>query len=77
MGTSDKDFLSRDRKGEGAYADTHGVTEVNSSGPKGNPALTGREGNVAENPVAQKHGMAGDHAHDSTTGTGEKKGLLQ
>jgi hypothetical protein len=53
LGTSDKDFAGRDRLGEGAYADTHGAFSSNTTGPKGNTALTGREGNVEKNPVAQ------------------------
>ncbi|WWC89565.1 uncharacterized protein L201_004489 [Kwoniella dendrophila CBS 6074] len=59
LGTSDKDFVGRDRKAGtgalGAYADEQGPFKGNTSGPGGNTALTGREGSNPEsdNPVAR------------------------
>lgn len=70
LATSDKDFTGRDRTGPvgGAYSDTQGNFQGNTSGPGGNSALTGREGNVENNPVAQAK-SATDGTHSSTTGT--------
>ena len=45
--------------GDGAYSDTHGAFQSNTSGPGGNTALTGREGTAAKNPVAQAAGRTG------------------
>jgi hypothetical protein len=66
LATSDKDFTGRERLGgtSGAYADTHGRFEGNTTGPSGNTALTGREGNPAHNPVAQAK------SHGDVSGTG-------
>lgn len=55
----------------GAYADSDGPVEGNTSGPKGHTALTGREGNLAENPVAQ----AKSRGTDETTGTSVNDGV--
>lgn len=69
LGTSDKDFTGRERQGGtmGAYADSHGPVEGNTSGPKGHTALTGREGNLDENPVAQAKSR---ETGSTTTATG-------
>ena len=87
LGTSDKDFTNRDRKGTGAYADTHGHFQLNQSGPAGNTALTGREGNPETNPVAQAQAR-GDNAGTGATriesresldeeGKPKKKGFME
>lgn len=63
----------------GAYADSDGPVEGNTSGPKGHTALTGREGNLNENPVAQaKSRETGSTATGSSTTAheGEHKGLM-
>ena len=66
----------------GAYADSDGPVEGNTSGPKGHTALTGREGNLDENPVAQAK-SCGDNSTSVATATGthghaesEHKGLM-
>lgn len=71
--TADKDFTGESRgtgTTSGAYTDTHGHYETNASGPMGNSALTGREGNIDNNPVAQAKQAAGQSIHDVHTGTG-------
>lgn len=80
LATSDKDFTGRDRTGGpgGAYANIEG----NNAGPGGNTALTGREGNRENNPVAQAEhtgvGHSGTAPHGSqTVGENEKPGLLE
>jgi len=74
LGTSDKDFVNRDRLGSGAYADTEGAFQSNKSGPGGNTALTGREGNVQRNPVAQATG--GDRVTEDDVGVGGTSGKI-
>jgi len=66
LGTSDKDFTGRERQGKGAYADTDGKFELNKTGPAGNTALTGREGNLDNNPVREA-GAHNAHATDSSS----------
>jgi hypothetical protein len=87
VGTSSKDFTGRDRLGDtsGAYADTHGRFQGNANTQ--GTALTGREGNIANNPVAQAQSRSGDATGPGTVaGTGtatgeeeghEKKGFVQ
>jgi hypothetical protein len=89
LNTTDKEFFGRDRTGPagGAYGDETGAFKGNTSGPGGNTALTGREGNQENNPVAQAksqagkdvddvHG-AGSHAGTATHDTHEKKGIVE
>jgi hypothetical protein len=78
LGTSDKDFTGRERQGGtmGAYADSHGTMEGNTSGPKGNTALTGREGNLDENPVAQAKSRETGSTATGHAAEGEHKGLM-
>lgn len=73
LGTTDKEFTANpSRTGQGAYHDSDGRYQTNTSGPAGNTALTGREGTAENNPVAQaqSRSQGGDNA------TGEKKGLM-
>jgi len=89
LATSDKDFTGRDRTGPlgGAYSDTHGNFQGNTSGPGGHSALTGREGNVENNPVAQaKSRVEGENTTGAGAGTGtgaavssepKKEGLME
>ena len=58
LGTSEKDFTGRDRLpgSQSAYTDTQGLYKLNTSGPGGKSALTGREGNFEDNPVAKATG---------------------
>jgi len=79
---SDKDFTGRERQGKGAYADTDGPYEKNETGPAGNTALTGREGNLDNNPVAQAKSRdpsapsaVNEHPHGAQEG--EHKGFIQ
>ncbi|WWD17521.1 hypothetical protein CI109_101962 [Kwoniella shandongensis] len=86
FGTSSSEFTGqdRDRKGGilGAYADSEGAFKGNTTGPSGHSALTGREGNLDNNPVHQAksnlggHGTSGetagfdDHTKHTTSSTG-------
>jgi len=77
IGTSDKDFTGRDRLGgaSGAYADTEGRFANNTTGPGGNSALTGREGTIENNPVAQASGkMSSANDSDLVSSTGQGTG---
>ncbi|KAK4684457.1 hypothetical protein P7C73_g5720, partial [Tremellales sp. Uapishka_1] len=64
--TSDKEFTNRGETGTGAYQDTDRTFNSNTSGPGGNSALTGREGNFEKNPVS---GVTGG-TDTSNTGSG-------
>jgi len=84
LATSDKDFTGRERQGKGAYADTDGPYEKNETGPAGNSALTGREGNLENNPVAQAKSRdpssasaTNEHPHGEHGKEGEHKGFMQ
>ncbi|RSH80718.1 hypothetical protein EHS25_007053 [Saitozyma podzolica] len=75
VGTSSKDFTGRDSLGDtsGAYADTHGRFQGNANTQ--GTALTGREGNIANNPVAQAQSRSGDATGPGTvSGTGTATG---
>ncbi|ORX36906.1 hypothetical protein BD324DRAFT_477498 [Kockovaella imperatae] len=74
LGTSDKDFTGRDRLGKGAYEDEQAHYQSNTSGPSGHSALTGREGDISNNPVAQAKGLDRD-AHAAEEGQ-EKKSIV-
>ncbi|WWC70426.1 uncharacterized protein I206_104377 [Kwoniella pini CBS 10737] len=82
LGTSDKDFVGRDRKAGtgalGAYADESGPFKGNTSGPGGNTALTGREGTnpSADNPVARAK-SAGQEVGSAPEGTSTHPGVAQ
>lgn len=75
LGTSDKDFLSnRDRIATGgAYNDDNAHFKSNTSGPGGNSALTGREGTLENNPVAQAQSR-GENAGATAGGAGLSHG---
>ncbi|WVF71699.1 hypothetical protein IAT40_006507 [Kwoniella sp. CBS 6097] len=94
--TTDDEFTGKSRSHKagalGAYADTEGPFQGNTSGPGGNTALTGREGNPENNPVAraQSSGQTvGDAPHGTSTRPGvdetahhdtathEKKGIIE
>lgn len=63
FGTADKEFTGESRgtgPAAGAYTDDKGHFKVNTDGPGGNTALTGREGTAENNPVAQAQAKAGD-----------------
>ena len=77
LGTSDKDFTANpDRRGKGAYHDSDGLFKTNTDGPSGHSALTGREGDLEKNPVAQvKSRQEGQHAHAHDDK--EKPGLVE
>ncbi|ODO08013.1 hypothetical protein I350_03596 [Cryptococcus amylolentus CBS 6273] len=74
--TSDKDFTNNERLGKGAYEDSNAAVQNNTSGPGGNPALTGREGNSRTNPVSGETGLShtsSSHTsghHGTATGAG-------
>ncbi|WWC61633.1 uncharacterized protein I303_104217 [Kwoniella dejecticola CBS 10117] len=80
LGTSDKDFVGRDRKAGtgalGAYADETGPFKGNTSGPGGNTALTGREGTnpSQDNPVARAQ-SAGQEVGGAPEGTSSHPGV--
>ncbi|WRT66135.1 uncharacterized protein IL334_003088 [Kwoniella shivajii] len=89
LGTSNDEFIGKDRRSGGAYADTEGTFKNNTSGPGGNTALTGREGTTDQNPVAQAKsaghevGSGPTGATSAHTGTGaegvepHKKGIVE
>ncbi|RXK36811.1 hypothetical protein M231_05895 [Tremella mesenterica] len=74
--TSDKDFVNRERLGEGAYHDDNARFKGNLDGPHGHSALTGREGTYERNPVAQAKSRSGEavHPNDPNFGSGERAG---
>ena len=74
LGTSDKDFTGRDRLGTGAYVDDKGVFSENTHGPGSKSALTGREGDISKNPVAQGKGLV-QEAETGVAGTGGSSGV--
>jgi hypothetical protein len=80
LGTTDKDFTGRDRIADrGAYNDSDGHFKHNTDGPGGNNALTGREGDVSKNPVAQSDnaGPASGEQVGNTAHPEHHKGLVE
>ncbi|ORY32610.1 hypothetical protein BCR39DRAFT_523119 [Naematelia encephala] len=79
LGTSDKDFTGRDRLGQSgssAYTDDHAKFSGNTTGPGGS-ALTGREGNINNNPVAQAKSRAEGTSTTNAEEEPHKKGLME
>ncbi|WVQ99195.1 hypothetical protein IAU59_006327 [Kwoniella sp. CBS 9459] len=76
--TTDNEFTGKDRSHKagnlGAYADTEGPFQGNTSGPGGNTALTGREGNPENNPVARAK-SSGETVGDAPSGTSSHPGV--
>ncbi|OCF42777.1 hypothetical protein I317_03379 [Kwoniella heveanensis CBS 569] len=76
--TTDDEFTGKDRSHKagnlGAYADTEGPFQGNTSGPGGNTALTGREGNPENNPVARAK-SSGETIGDAPSGTSTRPGV--
>lgn len=78
LGTSDKDFTSNpDRRGKGAYHDSDGLFKTNTDGPSGHTALTGREGDLEKNPVAQSQSRQEGQGQHNAHANGEKPGLVE